>query len=127
MAEYLVVTEEVADNNKISEDDYKNICNQLVYNDIMRNPDEYDGRYVKVSGSVDQIIEGYFDTITIYLKDSNGDKWECSYIYDDGETHVLEGDHIVIYGQCDGTSNSTTLSGKQVTLPSVTGKYIEIM
>ncbi len=125
LAKYLVITEEVADHNKLSEEEYKSICKQLSHKDILRNPDEFDGRYVKVAGRVYQIIEGVFNSITIYIKDSNGNKWECSYSYKEGEKHFLEGDKIVLYGKCDGTSNSTTLLGKQVTLPSVTGKYVE--
>lgn len=124
-ADYLVVTSEVADNNIVSEEDYKALCETVAYDDVLRNPDSFDGKYVKVSGTVDQIIEGLFDSVTIYVKDSSGNKWDCYYYYNDGETHILEGDYITIYGKCDGTATRTTVLGKQVTLPSVTGEYLE--
>ena len=125
LADYNVVTAEVADHNNISEEDYKALCETVSYNDVLRNPDSFDGKYIKVSGTVDQIIEGFFDSVTIYVKDSSGNKWDCYYYYNDGESHVLEGDYITVYGKCDGTSTSTTVLGKQVNLPSISGEYIE--
>lgn len=125
LADYSVVTPEVANNNNISEEDYKALCETVSYNDVLRNPDDFDGKYIKVSGTVDQIIEGLFDSVTIYVKDSSGNKWDCYYYYNDGESHILEGDYITVYGKCDGTSTSTTVLGKQVTLPNITLEYIE--
>ncbi len=125
LADYNLVTAEVADHNNISEEDYKALCETVSYNDVLRNPDSFDGKYIKVSGTVDQIIEGFLDSVTIYVKDSSGNKWDCYYYYNDGESHVLEGDYITVHGKCDGTSTSTTVLGKQVTLPSISGEYIE--
>lgn len=126
LSSYLVVTEDVANANKgdISESDYKALCKKLKYNDIMRNPDQYKKQYCKVSGRVEQIIEGFFNTYTIYITDANGNKWECSYMYKDGESHLLEGDKVTVYGTCSGTTTATTVLGKQVTLPSVQLEYI---
>ncbi len=125
-SKYLKVTEEVASANKnsVSESEYKALCKTLGYTDILRNPDYYEGKYCKVSGTVDQIVEGWFDTVSIYVVDSNGNKWECTYYYKDGETRVLEGDKVTFYGICKGTTNSTTILGKQVTLPYVSVDYI---
>lgn len=65
-----------------------------------------------------------FGGYTLYIVDGNGNKWDCSYRYEDGETHYLEGDWVTVYGTCSGTLNSTTLLGKQVTLPSIDVEYI---
>lgn len=125
LSEYLVVTEEVAKGNSdISEDDYKALCNTLEYEDILRNPDSNKGKYCVVKGTVDQIIEGFFGGYTIYVKDSNGDKWKCFYKYKDGESHLLENDYVSFYGECKGTDTSTTVLGKQVTMPDIEVKYI---
>lgn len=121
----LTVTEEVANSySGVSEYEYKSLCNALDYENILRNPDANKGKYCIVSGTVDQIIEGWFDTYTLYVKDANGDKWQCSYTYKDGESHLLEGDAVTVYGKCDGTATPETLQGKQVTLPSVDAEYI---
>lgn len=125
LSQYLTVTEDVADaEDDISEEDYKNLCQQLNYEDILRNPDTYDGEYCVVSGTVDQIIEGWFDTYTIYVMDASGNKWECIYLYKDGESHLLEGDSVTVYGKCNGTTTANTLMGEQVTLPYVDAEYI---
>lgn len=124
--QYLVITEQVAnlDESKISEDDYKSLCSSLNYEEILRNPDSYDGKYCVVSGTVDQIIEGWFGSFTIFVVDGNGNKWGCTYSYDDGESRVLEGDGVTMYGKCLGVSNTKTVLGKQVTLPHIEIEYI---
>lgn len=93
LAQYFFVTEDVANSNSdISEEEYKGLCETLNYEDVLRNPDSNDGKYCVVSGTVNQIIEGFFGGYTIYIMDSNGNKWECSYSYKDDESHLLEGD-----------------------------------
>ncbi len=124
LSQYFVVTEEVANSKEVSEDEYKALCQTLDYNDILRNPDSYDKKYCVVSGTIDQSLEGIFGGYTLYIVDGNGNKWDCSYSYEDGETHYLEGDWVTVYGTCSGTLNSTTLLGKQVTLPSIDVEYI---
>lgn len=125
--EYFVTTKEVIASGVVpTEDEYKEFCEKLVYKDILRNPDSYEGKMCKVSGEVDQIVEGWFSSLTIYVEDSNGDKWGCTYVYEDGETHILEGDKVTLYGECDGTSKAKNLLGKQIILPVINVKYIEI-
>ena len=92
----------------------------------MRNPKENKGKYCMVSGTVDQIQESLFGLYYLYVKDANGNKWECMYSYDDGESHALEGDYVTVYGKCDGTATATNLLGKQVTMPEVDGEYLQI-
>lgn len=127
LSQYFTVTSDVASasGDDVSEDQYKSLCTTPDYESVLRNPDEYKDSYVKVTGTVDQVVEGLLDTYTLYIEDANGDKWDVAYYYADGESHVLEGDYITVYGKCNGTSTSTTVLGKQVTMPSVTGKYID--
>ena len=123
---YFVVTEEIANSSQsgdISEGDYKALCQYYPYEDILRNPDAYKNKYAIVTGTVDQTISGFFSD-TLYIADDAGNKWECVYSYKDGEGHLLEGDYVSVYGKCDGTTTSTTLLGKQVTLPYVRVEYI---
>jgi len=126
LSEYFSVTEEVAKSNSdISEEEYKNLCESLDYEDILRNPDNNNGKYCLLSGKVDQIIEGWLGSYTIFISDSSGNKWGCVYSYEEGESHLLEGDKVTIYGECKGTETTKTVLGKQVTLPKIDVKYIE--
>ncbi len=125
LSQYFTVTEEVADSGEdISEEEYKSLCEILDYEDILRNPDNNDGKYCKVEGTVEQIVEGWFDSFTIYVTDYNGNKWGCVYSYKDGESRILEGDSVVMYGECKGTDTTETILGEQVTLPRVDIEYI---
>lgn len=105
-------------------EEYKISCESLNYESILRNPDDYDGKNCVVSGKVDQIIEGWLGSYTIFISDSSGKKWGCVYSYEEGESHLLEGDSVTVYGECKGTENTKTVLGKQVTLPRIDIKYI---
>lgn len=104
--------------------EYKKSCKEIAYNDILRKPDYYDGSRCKVVGIVSQAIEGFLNSVTLYIEDEDGNKWECFYTYSEGATHILADDKIMVYGECEGTTNATTLLGDTVTLPSVTVKYV---
>lgn len=122
---YFVITEEVANSsNDVSENDYKSLCRALDYEDILRNPSQNEGKYCIVSGTVDQIIEGWFGAFSIFIVDSSGNKWGCVYYYKDGEPRLIEGDYVKVYGICDGTDTTTTVLGQQVTMPRVDLEYI---
>lgn len=103
---------------------FKASCETFDYQDILRNPDSYKDRNCVVSGTVDQIIEGWFDSFSIFVNDAAGNKWGCVYSYKEGETRLLEGDNVTIYGKCQGTDNTKTLLGQQVTLPRIDAEYI---
>lgn len=127
LAQYLKLTPAVANvigDKNLSPDEFKSLCGALDYEDILRNPDSYKDGYCLVSGTVDQIIEGFFKGVTIYVTDANGNKWSCSYSYNEGDSHVLEGDAVNFYGKIDGTTTAKTLLGKQVEMPDVTVKYL---
>lgn len=127
LAEYLVVTDDVADANpcsNITREEYISLCQSLNYTDILRNPSAFKEKYCKVSGTVDQVIEGWFNTCTLYVKDASGNRWECNYMYSKDESRYLEGDSIVVYGECTGTSRNETLMGKQIIMPSIHVKYL---
>lgn len=105
--------------------DYREQCQILDYESIMRNPDEYKKVDCMITGKIDQVIEGWFDSYTIYITDSAGNKWGCVYTYSDGESRFLEGDNVAVYGVCGGTENTNTVLGKQVTLPRIDVEIIE--
>lgn len=125
LSQYFVLNENVANstNADLTESEFKGLCKTLDYNDILRNPDNYNDKYCVVSGRVSQIIEGMFN-VTLYITDSNGNQWGCTYIYKDGESHLLENDSVTVYGKCDGTATVKTVLGKQVILPRVDLEYI---
>jgi len=112
---------------QMSEEEFIDSCEEYSadnYEDILRNPNSYKNVNIQLSGSVDQIIEGWFGIYTIYLEDWEGNKWEIMYYYGENESHCLEGDYITVYGTLNGTTTATTVLGKQVTMPFINGEYI---
>lgn len=111
--------------------DYIASCTAPSYEEIMRRPDEYKKKPVTASGKVVQIVEETHlftgTTINIRLEDDNGDVWLLIYNKSAVETpngNVLEGDRLTVYGDCTGTTSYKTILGKQITVPSVSVKYM---
>jgi len=113
---------EVAANEKATRDGYISQCQTVNYNDVERNPDNYDGMKVKVSGQVVQVSEGWFDTVTLRVS-SGGNVWYVTYSREEGESRILENDNITCYGECDGVRSYTNVLGSQVTIPSLKMEY----
>lgn len=92
----------------------------------MRKPDSYEKTRCQLSGRVSQIVEGFLGSLTIYIEDSGRNKWGCTYSYEDGETHLLEGDSVTVYGEYKGTDTASTVLGKQIAMPRIDVEYVEI-
>lgn len=112
-----------ASSSSLSEDDFKAKCVELSFEDILRNPSEYEDAYCKISGEIDQIIEEG-NTFSIFVYDDDLNKWGCVYKYKDDEPRLIEGDMVTFYGVCQGTANVETIFGKQVTMPLIMVEYI---
>lgn len=129
---YLVNTEATANTygtKDLTEDEYIALCTEYSADDfkkILRNPDQYEKRYIKLSGRVKQTIKGLLGLYYVYIEDSAGNLWEASYMYKDGEDHMLEDDRVTVYGKLNGTTTSSTVLGKQVIMPDIDVKYYSI-
>lgn len=117
-----------SDNKKVSKKEYKQSCESFdldKYNDILRNPDNYNGKRIKLKGKVTQVIEGWFGSFTLYVEDKDGNTWDMNYTYKDNESRKLDGDTITVYGELNGTAKSETVLGKQVIYPYVDIEYMK--
>lgn len=106
-------------------DSYISECEDVPYEDVSRNPDQYDGKKIKISGEVIQVSEGWFDGVTLRI-DCGGDTWYVTYTRSEGEGRILEGDYLTAYGACSGVESYTSVLGAQVTIPSMEMKYYEL-
>lgn len=111
-----------ADAAQAEKDNYISQCETVKYSDVERNPDNYEGKMIKIAGKVIQVSEGWFNSVTMRIS-SNGNIWYATYVRADGESRILEGDNITCYGECDGVTSYTTVLGSQVTIPSIKVKY----
>ena len=115
------------------EADFKASCQTYTFEQIARNPDNFKGTKVKVTGEVIQVLYGY-DSVDIRMNITKEGTYSTYYtdtIYvtytpEEGEDKILEDDIITVYGTSQGDYSYTSTIGAQVTLPLISGKYITL-
>lgn len=115
------------------EADFKSSCQTYTFEQMARNPENFKGTNVKVTGEVIQALYGTSGvdlrvnitregTYTTYYTDTI----YVTYYPEEGEDKILEDDIITIYGTSQGDYTYTSTIGASITLPLIYGKYIEI-
>lgn len=129
-----IAISEISTNGKVDaeeqmavlKEEYAATCETVKYSDVERYPDKYEGMRIKVSGKVIQVSEGWFDSVTLRIKDGNGDTWYAEYSRKEGESRILENDRVTAYGTCSGVETYTTIMGESVTIPAIKIEYVNI-
>ena len=112
------------------EEQYKDRCEKISYEDLSRSPGKYTDRYVRFYGKVVQICNEasspyYYSTYRVATYNGYDN---VVYIYVDnygsGE-RILEDDWITFYGKFDGLYSYTTVRGDKLSIPSVKVEYID--
>lgn len=120
-----------------TEQEFKDSCSTISFEDLSRNPDKYKGNNYKFTGQVIQVQEGWFDTVDLRI---NVTKEEFEYIDDvmwtdtiyatvtipEGADNLLEDDVITFWGTCDGNYSYTSVLGNQISLPKIDIEYYEL-
>ena len=102
---------------------YIDSCESVEYKDVERNPNQYKGKKIKVMGSVEQVSEGWFNSVTMRIDEGDSRMWYVTYSRtDDNEPRILEGDNLTFYGECEGVETYTNLLGERVTIPALDAK-----
>lgn len=102
-----------------------NMCKEIPYNELLRNPSSHKGDMVHFSGVISTLMHESENgqEYLVTLNDSS------DYIYftfnaSDG-SRLLEGDEVEIYGEFTGLNTYTTLFVIEETVPSVNGWYVK--
>ncbi len=111
-----------------SREQYISACKSIKYAEIERNPDIYEGELIKVSGKVTYVSESWLNenSITIRIKDSNGDTWYGTYERPKGSMRILEDDRVTLYGSCNGVENYIGDWAQSYTVPAIKIKYFDL-
>lgn len=117
-------TEAPAVTNTESREDYIAKCETVVYSDVERNPKNFEGKNIMINGTVIQVSEGWFNSVTLRIESNEG-IWYATYKRDDDESRILENDFITAYGKCTGVETYKTLLGANMTIPGMEIKYYE--
>jgi hypothetical protein len=128
MVETPTVSDEVLNMN---ENDFKSTCVTMAYDDLFRNIEQNEGKYLKFKGEIQQVIyDG--DTKSEYLisvTDNDG-WWEDNIYVVLDRTKVndkfLEDDVVTFYGECYGAYSYTTVLGSSEEVPEVHALYMEL-
>lgn len=108
-------------------------CQTYTFEQMARNPDNFKGTNVKLTG---EVVQALYDMNTVDLRVNITKKGSYSTYYTDtiyitytpkaGEDKILEDDIITIYGTSQGDYSYTSTIGSKITLPLIAGKYITI-
>lgn len=109
-----------------SREEYIANCETVVYSDVERNPQNFEGKNIVISGNVIQVSEGWFNSVTLRIESDSG-IWYATYTRDSSESRILENDTITAYGECTGVETYTTLLGAKMTIPAIKIKYYDII
>lgn len=115
------------------EKEFKESCKTYTFEQIARNPNNFKGTNVKLTGEVVQVIEGLYSNslrVNITKKGTYStyytDTVYVNYVLEEGEDKILENDIITLYGTSQGDYSYTSTIGSTVTLPLIFAKYITI-
>ena len=106
--------------------EYIKMCEDVDYEDVARNPNDYDGRYVSFTGRVIQVSEGTYVTLRINQDKKTDQTWYARYKPEENESRILENDVLTVYGKCTGTKSYTAVLGNQVTIPAISIEYYDL-
>ncbi|MBR4711454.1 MAG: hypothetical protein IKP10_05430 [Clostridia bacterium] len=109
----------------ISKSDYTKACTVVQYTSVERNPEQYKGKKIKVTGKVIQVMESGSNSVVLRVSESDDKVWYVTYKRANGESRILEDDRVTIYGECSGIVTYTTVWGSSVTVPGVNAVYID--
>ena len=115
------------------EQEFKSSCQTYTFEQMARNPDNFKGTNVKVTGKVVQVMSnGYSTDLRVNITKTGRyttyytDTIYVVYHLKDGEDKILEDDIITIYGTSQGDCSYTSVMGSTVTLPNIKAEYITI-
>lgn len=108
---------------------YKKSCSSPSFDEVARNPDDYEGDRVKFTGEVIQVMQdgdtytlrvnvtpvsyGYTDTIMV------------AYTAPEGASRILEDDVLTFYGLMGGMYTYESIFGASITVPLLIAQYAD--
>lgn len=118
-SESVITTEEQPDN-------WADFASDITYDQLSRNPDDYEGKSIQMTGEVVQLMEGE-DSNAIRM--ATDDAWnDILYIeYDPSitEERILEGDKITVYGLYYGIIQYESTLSSIISVPAMYVQHIE--
>jgi hypothetical protein len=104
--------------------DYKETAETVSYNDLVREPSKYEGKVIKATIRISQIMGGGFLTEAGYAGYQGDNQWYIHYEIPEDVPRILEGDSVTFYGEYAGVEEMTrSIGGSKVYVPKMDAKY----
>lgn len=101
------------------------VYESLEYKGVSRDPDDYDGRYVRFNGKVLQVIENdEFVAFRIASKGNYDDVVFVAMVIPEHYSRILEDDRVEVSGQYAGLYSYETVRGDTLTIPMVRAETV---
>jgi hypothetical protein len=114
----------------MTDEQIRDSCEHISYDELSRSPDEYKGEMVKFTGEVVQTIEGTgVSAMRVDVtKGSYGIYTDTVYVVyvEDPSNRVLEDDIVSFYGMYDGLYSYQSVMGATITIPKVIASIVDI-
>lgn len=118
------------ENKEKEEKEFKENCKSYTFEQIARNPNNFKGTKVKLTGKVIQVMSDKNSTnLRVNITKNNLYYTDTIYVVynpTENEDKILENDIITVYGTSQGDCSYTTVLGSTVTLPNIKAEYITI-
>ena len=120
--------EEAEQQAALSRQEFIDSAQTIPYDDLIREPDKYEGEIIKITIKVTQLFEGGGALGFLYEKGyagtQNGNDWRVEYQLPEGERRIIEGDTVTFYGVFNGVRRETiALTGTSVYIPHLKASY----
>ncbi len=130
------VVDTAAEEPQETEEEYRASCKEYAYKDVLRNPDDYIGKRVKITVKISSVhSEGIGTPIKYYFaysdNDGSGYYWDDQYgifdYRDVQELKLLEDDIITVYGEISKPQETISLIVSSEELFCIDMKYVDLI
>ena len=104
--------------------DYKNSAETVSYDSLIREPSKYEGKILKITIKVSQVMTGGLITEAGYSGKASGNEWYIHYDIPDDVARIIKDDTVTFYGEFAGLSKMTrAITGVAEYVPKLNAKY----
>lgn len=115
----------------ISEKAFKKSCKEYSYEKLARNPDDYMGKNITLTGEVIQVMEDSSGVVLrVNVTQGNYGIWDDTVMVvhepEEDASRILENDIVTMYGISSELYTYTSVMGAEITIPSMLAEYIDV-
>ena len=109
------------------EQQYKVQCQTFLYDDLQRRPGEFKNKYIKLSGTVFQIVSESTskDKYSAYFINASGNLYLVFIDNYGSGTRILEKDSLTVWGKVGDLYTYETIRGNSNTIPTIYAEYYQ--